>query len=900
MSEIWRIASGSNLGTIEERSKVNLSLPLANGSLQKNLRFSLISGALPGGLRLEEKNIVGVALEVVRPTTSMFVLRAEELDSDGRVINIEDRTYELTVEGFDPPEWRTPQGLIDLTGTKKLFVLDNTFVDFQLSAVDNDLPAGDTLEFFIAEGSGALPPGLTLYPDGRITGYIDPILALDVSAQEAFFDGIMYDTQPFDYGEPPDNGADSYPYDAVPYGYSVRARTPKKLNRNYEFIASVSDGENIVTRRFRVYVVGDDFLRADNTIMRVGTGVFTSDNTYLRAPVWITPNNLGVRRANNYVTVFLDTFDANPDTGPVSYELAQENRDGSDSVLPPGLFIDQGNGEIFGFAPYQPAVTKEYKFTVTAFKYDANAVTEVEVIIRLFENSSLGQTYLKIYPLLPQDVDLILYDTLRIGNFAYVIQEYQDSDPVTNEPYEIYAILKLSTTLLLSIPAETILTKSYRRSAILENITSSSKEFYISIIGEVDSVINFDTGADLGNLRSNFFSQLSVKATTSVPRAVLTYKVVGGVLPFGLELRSTGEISGKVLQFGREDQKGLTLIDTNGTTFDNAVTTFDREFVVSIKAEDQFKFSAVTKDFTIRVIDADNKLYTNIYVRPYQRLDKKSLWQNFISDNSIFTISKIYRPSDPAFGIQRDLKMLIYPGVEVVNIPKLYSAISKNSKKKRFKIGDLKKAVAKKQGTDEIVYEVLYLDVIDPYENVNGSVGRTVSFSRKIKNTVLINQANFEISNGKPGDNLAALNNPDPFRMRLGLDPITIDDQHVVLGGNKYREFGNIFPTTVENIRKNIEEIVNESGESVTIENEYLPLWMKTSQNRNSAASGFVKAVPICYCNPGDSDYIIANIRNSGFNFTDIDYEIDRLIVESTFDRSFEQYIKFSDAPYNI
>jgi len=900
MSEIWRIPSGSNLGTIEERSKVNLTLPLANESIGKNLRFSLISGSLPGGLRLEDKSIVGVALEVTRPTVSMFVLRAQELDDNNNVLRIEDRTYELTVEGFDLPEWRTPAGLIDITGTKKLFVLDNTFVDFQLSAIDNDLPAGDILEYFISEGNGSLPLGLTLYPNGRITGYIDPILALDVSAQEAFFDDIMFDTQPYDFGEPPDNGADSYPYDAVPYGYSIRAKTPKKLNRNYEFVVSVSDGENIVNRRFRVYVVGDDFLRADNTVMRVGTGVFTSDNTYLRAPVWITPNNLGVRRANNYVTIFLDTFDANPETGPVSYTLAEENRDGSASQLPPGLFIDQGNGEVFGFVPYQAAVTQEYKFTVTATKYDANAVTEVEVVIRLYETSVLGQTYLKIYPLLPQDVDLILYDVLRIGNYAYTIQEYQDADPVSQEPYQSYAILKLSTTLLLTIPAETILTKSYRRSVILENITSSSKEFYISVIGEIDSVINFNTDADLGSLRSNFFSQLSVKATTSVPNAVLTYRIVDGSLPFGLELKSTGEISGKVLQFGREDAKGLTLIDTNGTTFDNAVTTFDRVHTVSIKAEDQFKFSAVTKDFTIRVLDSDNKLYTNIYMRPYQRLDKKNLWQNFISDNSIFTTSKIYRPSDPAFGIQKDLKMLLYPGVEVVEIPKLYAAISKNSKRKRFSIGELKKAVAKKPGTDDVLYEVLYLEVVDPYENSKGSVGRTVQFTRNIKNTVLINQSNFDVTPGKPGDSMSALNKLDSYRFRLDGDPITIDDEHVVLGGNKYREYGDIFPTSIENLRRNIRVIVNDQGTEIEIENEYLPLWMKTSQDRSSAATGFIKAIPICYCNPGDGEYIIENIKNSKFNFTDLDYEIDRLIVESTIDRSFEQYIKFSDAPYNI
>ena len=39
--------------------------------------------------------------------------------------------------------------------------------------------------------------------------------------------------------------------------------------------------------------------------MQVATGLFTADNTYLRAPVWLTPSDLGFRRANNYVILFL-------------------------------------------------------------------------------------------------------------------------------------------------------------------------------------------------------------------------------------------------------------------------------------------------------------------------------------------------------------------------------------------------------------------------------------------------------------------------------------------------------------------------------------------------------------------------------------------------------------------
>jgi len=878
MSSIWRFDSGRSIAVLQERLKVDLPLPLANGSLQKNLKFKIISGLLPTGLYLDDKFIRGVAVEVVRPTVSTFVIRAEEFDTAGKRIAVEDRTYNITVEGFDPPEWITPPGPLKLTETLRLFVLDNTIVDFQLSAIDRDLPAGDVLEFFISEGNGQLPPGLSLSPDGRITGIIDPILALDVSAQQQFFDKSNYDAQPFDYGIPPADGLDLYPFDTATYDYNVTVRTPKKLNRNYEFTVTVSDGEELVNRTFRIFVVGDDFLRADNTIMRVGTGVFTADNTYLRAPVWLTPNNLGVRRASNNITIFLDTFDANPEIGPIVYNLEITNSDDSSSELPPGLFLDSSNGELFGFVPYQPAITREYRFTVTATKFDATALGRSEVAIRVAENANLGQTFLKIYPLIAADRALIEFDTIRIGNFSYRVERYESVDPATDLPYAGFAILRLSRTLFLDVPAETVITKTYFRSLAQETVTRASKEFFISIIGEVDSVIQYITEPNLEPLRSNFNSQLSVKATSSVPRAVVTYRIVKGSLPPGLELKSTGEISGKVLQFGSEETPGLTLIDTKQTTFDGNVTTIDREYTVSIFAVDQFKLSGITQDFIIRILDSDNKLYSNIYARPYQRTDKKLLWQNFISDNTIFTPTKIYRPSDPAFGIQEDLKMLVYPGVETVEISKFVSALAKNTARKRFKIGNLKKALAKKPGTNTVIYEVLYLEVVDPYETSKGSISSKIKLPSKISAPVLANQANYETA--------SILKNYRP-----ATDPLTIDSDAVHVSGSD-REY--VYPTTIENIRGNIKNV------GMDIENEYLPLWMKTSQTAASAATGFIKAIPICYCNPGDADFIIENIKNSKFNFSELDYEIDRLIIDSTFGFSQEQFLKFGNHQYNV
>ena len=110
--------------------------------------------------------------------------------------------------------------------------------------------------------------------------------------------------------------------------------------------------------------------------MQVGTGTFQADITHIRVPIWITPGDFGFRRANNYVTLVLDIIDPNTISGVVSYYLKSTNDDGSPSILPPGLELDTTSGEIAGRVPYQPAITKEYNFTVAAQRigYDADQV----------------------------------------------------------------------------------------------------------------------------------------------------------------------------------------------------------------------------------------------------------------------------------------------------------------------------------------------------------------------------------------------------------------------------------------------------------------------------------------------------------------------------------------------
>ena len=74
-----------------------------------------------------------------------------------------------------------------------------------------------------------------------------------------------------------------------------------------------------------------------------------------------------------------------------------------------------------------------------------------------------------------------------------------------------------------------------------------------------------------------------------------------------------------------------------------------------------------------------------------------------------------------------------------------------------------------------------------------------------------------------------------------------------------------------------------------------MPLWMRTIQEGQVQELGYVKAVPLCYCKPGEADDILLNIKNSGFDFNQIEYTVDRYIIDSVVGYSKDKYIAFKN-----
>jgi hypothetical protein len=258
----------------------------------------------------------------------------------------------------------------------------------------------------------------------------------------------------------------------------------------------------------------------------------------------------------------------------------------------------------------------------------------------------------------------------------------------------------------------------------------------------------------------------------------------------------------------------------------------------------------------------------------------------FFSDTSIFETRSIYRSSDPNFGIQNELKMLLYSGIESKVISAYVSAFGRSSRKK-FRIGNVKKAVAKTPGTNDVIYEVVYLEILDNLENENGSVSASIK-TALLNHIIQVNQGRRDIIDSELfDDNLSNI-----FSMSIDqLSGILIQDKVLTVdfGGQRVSDSNksDIFGNSVTNLRKILESI----GET---ERKYLPLWMRTPQTFSGIEQGFIKAVPICYCIPGTADNIILNIKNSGFDFKMIDYTIDRAIIDSVIGDTGDKYIAFA------
>jgi hypothetical protein len=166
--------------------------------------------------------------------------------------------------------------------------------------------------------------------------------------------------------------------------------------------------------------------------------------------------------------------------------------------------------------------------------------------------------------------------------------------------------------------------------------------------------------------------------------------------------------------------------------------------------------------------------------------------------------------------------MLIYAGIESRDAEYFVQAMSRNHYRKQVRFGDLKYAVAKNPNTQQVLYEVVYVEVVDDLEKNGKSISRTVQLSDNINSPVLVSY--------------------DAIKVDSNI-PFVSDQDHQ-----------RIFPNSYKNMRKQIKGV----GER---DREFLPLWMRSIQPDTYVEPGWTKAIVLCYLQPGYSEKVISRIK---------------------------------------
>jgi hypothetical protein len=213
--------------------------------------------------------------------------------------------------------------------------------------------------------------------------------------------------------------------------------------------------------------------------------------------------------------------------------------------------------------------------------------------------------------------------------------------------------------------------------------------------------------------------------------------------------------------------------------------------------------------------------------------------------------------------------MLVYAGVETKEAAEYINKVmSKNHKPKRFKFGQLKKAIAKVPGTTDEVYEVVYVQMLDPLEKGKKHLPDLIKLRPSSLN-ITIDQNN-QFYNGPFTLDSQTWRRPSPFNLTLDASNVFAGDS-----GTQIK-----FPSSISLWRHRIRNMPDASRER-----HYLPLWMRSIQEGSVTELDYVAAIPLCFCKPGSADYIMLNINNylktTGFDFNQLDYTVDRYIIDS-------------------
>jgi hypothetical protein len=362
--------------------------------------------------------------------------------------------------------------------------------------------------------------------------------------------------------------------------------------------------------------------------------------------------------------------------------------------------------------------------------------------------------------------------------------------------------------------------------------------FTYNVSNEITGDIVWVTGEDLGTIFNGTVSTLSVSAISDTE---LSYRVVDGALPPNLIILDNGEITGRVA-----DQPTDTMLAQNAeTTFTFTVQAYSKLYSVVQS----------TKTFTVNVLQEYSQPTDTLYIKAAPSVNDRVIINSLLSNETLIPSDMIYRPNDIYFGKATSIIYEHAFGIYASDIDEYLAAVTQNHYWRNITLGELKTAVAK-NSAGEVIYEVVYSEVIDN----------------------LVNPAGTSIS--------SSIYWPRPIDLGLGPWYTSITDIYTsyenVLGQDYYTSLTpgyaqTLYPNSLYNMRNRVAQVVGQEYDS-----RLLPLWM-TSPQANGSTLGYTQAWVICYTKPGFAETIKNNIQNDwGYTLNQINFRIDRFSVDKS------------------
>jgi hypothetical protein len=892
--------------TDTEFSSTPVTLTTATGSMTAEFRqhvyYTLIAGSLPPGIAVSDNGLIvgvpqalaslqGVPFDVNRDVTSKFTIRAYTQTPTGAVERIRDRTFSLTVINVNAPVFASPSNL----GT----YYDGDRLDIQI-AIDN---VGPTTPAVVSLIGGQLPGEVYLSPTGLISGYIKPFANVD---------------------RPP--GYDLTPEDIYPYDFVTSA-----INKNYQFTLKVTDGLSTDIKTFSFFVYDRSTLNASTTQITADNSVITADEGEERRPFIVNslPSNLGTVRGDNY---YAHQFIANDyDTPNLKYAISVNIGSG----LPPGLSIDPNSGWYYGYIPDQGVTEIQYSFNVVTYQTDFIGTPITCTATTFGTNIITCDSTAQIETGQP----IVFTGTSFGGITASATQVYYVLEQVSETEFTI-------TNNLGSTTAVTLITSSGSLSANLI-VASDPYPFTLTVNGAVNAEVVWFTPADLGSIENGATSMLVIEAENTGGRTLkyrlkpgagatqLPYPYVPGVynlLPQGLELLPSGEISGRVTFNTFAIDLGSTTFDATQLTTRNLSvqeTTFDSTFTFTVNAyaEDSqqilYNVSAIT-------VDNGGSGYSSItppvltFNTPVGATARQAQVGNVIVSGGAVTLVEV---ADGGSGYTTTATLVVTEGFggsnanftpimkatgtrDVVSVDKTFTVKVKRVYNKPYQNllieamppANDRALVAELLTNEEIFVPDYIYRIDDPYFGKSKRVIYQHAFglapdmletyvsslyeNHYWKNLVLgeINTAQaldpitgevvYEVVYSRIIDDL--VNSSGASVSKIVNLPYAITDP-----ADGSTQITQVYPNSLVNMRDQVIDVVGQISTK-------LPLWM-TSQQTDGRVLGFTPSWVMCYTKPGRSRQIAYYVQTQfQGHLNAVDFKVDRYILDHTLSRNWD------------